>query len=209
VYRTDVALLHDVGHEVATLSALVAAVRGQGGLDAAAGERLELVEREIDRLLDLVGDHGLPSAAGAGDELVDLREFLREVVVVRDAASAGSVVLEPGPSVLAHLDPRALHRLVTNLVDNAVRAGGATGRVEVGLHGTVDPVVRVVDDGPGPGCGPEGVHGMGLVIVRTLARRLSAEVTLRPRRTAGSVAEIVLRGRGVLAVPEARRGSQA
>lgn len=82
VYTADAALLlHDIGHEVATLSALVAAVRVEGELDAAAGERLELVEREIDLLLDLVG-----SRAATGDDadgLVDLRALLQDVVEAR------------------------------------------------------------------------------------------------------------------------------
>ncbi len=204
----DPALLHDIGHEVATLSALVAAVRCQGGFDPAAAARMELVEREVDRLLDLVGAVSAPSGtARVADEVVDLREFLREVVVGRDAAAAGSVVLRPGPSVLVRLDRHTMRRLVTNLVDNAVRAAGPTGLVEVGLLDPVDaadPVVHVADDGPGPGRGPEGDHGMGLAIVRTLARRLAAEVTLRPRRGGGAVAEIVLRGRGVVPVPPPR-----
>lgn len=193
----DAALLHDIGHEVATLSALVAAVRNEGGFDTATEARLALLEQEIDRLSDLVGAcTASPGPAQVADEIVDLRELLGDVVAGRDAASPGTVVLCPGPSLLVRLERHTMRRLVTNLVDNAVRASGPTGLVEVGLDGTVDPVVRVADDGPGPGRGPKGDNGLGLAIVRTLARRLAADVTLRPRAGGGAVAEIVLWGRG-------------
>ncbi len=203
----DAALLHDIGHEVATLSALVAAVRSEGGFDAATGARMALLEQEIDRLSDLVGACATWRGPGrVADEIVDLRELLSDVVVGRDAASPGTVVLCPGPSLLVRLERHTMRRLVTNLVDNAVRASGPTGLVEVGLDGTVDPVIRVADDGPGPGRGPKGDHGAGLAIVRTLARRLTADVTLRPRAGGGAVAEIVLWGRGAVPVPPPRGG---
>lgn len=192
----DSALLHDIGHEVATLSALVAAVRGQGGFDAAAGERMELVQREVDLLADLVG-HCFASMAppDEDDDLLDLRDLLHEVVVCRDAASATAVRLRPGPRPIVRTSRPAMRRLLTNLVDNAVRAAGPSGHVEVDLTGPARPLVRVLDDGPGPGRGPAGDRGLGLAIVRTLARRLAAEVTLRDREGGGAVAEVVLRDR--------------
>ena len=191
----ETALLHDIAHEVATLSALVAAVRVQGGLDAAAGEHMRLVEREVDLLLDLVGcccaTSGLPDE---DDDVVDLRELLAEVVAGRHAASRGSVALHPGPGTVVRTHSRVLRRLVTNLVDNAVRAAGPAGRVEVELVGTDVPRVRVLDDGPGPGRGPAGDRGMGLTIVRTLGRRIGVEVALYGREGGGAVAEVVLPG---------------
>ncbi|NMO92394.1 sensor histidine kinase KdpD [Actinomycetospora sp. TBRC 11914] len=190
----DAALLHDIGHEVATLSALVAAVRGEGGFDTAAAERLELVEREIDLLLDLVRGGSVPAGAPDGD-LVDLGDLLYDVVTGRDVACPGTVVLCPGPRMLAETDRQGLRRLVSNLVDNAARAAGPSGRVQVELCGRTHPVIRVLDDGPGPTRGPVGSRGMGLAIVRSLADRLGADVTLRPRRGGGAVAEVVLRGR--------------
>jgi signal transduction histidine kinase len=203
----DAALLHDIGHEVATLSALVAAVRSQGAFDDATAARIALLEQEIDRLLDLVGAcASWPGPDEVADEIVDLRELLRDVVVGRGAASPGTVVLCPGPSLLVRLERHTMRRLMTNLVDNAVRASGPAGVVEVGLDGGVDPVVRVADDGPGPGRGPKGDHGLGLAIVSTLARQLEADVTLRPRAGGGAVAEIVLWGRGAVPVPPPREG---
>jgi signal transduction histidine kinase len=205
VDTADSALLHDIGHEVATLSALVTAVRGQGGLDAAAGERMELVQREVDLLTDLVA-HCFASMAppDEDDDLVDLRDLLQEVVVCRDAASATAVRLRPGPRLVLRTSREGMRRLVINLVDNAVRAAGPSGHVEVDVAAPVRPLVRVLDDGPGPGRGPAGDRGLGLAIVRTLARRLAAEVTLRDREGGGAVAEVVLRDRARASVDPAR-----
>lgn len=208
MYTADAALLHDIGHEVATLSALVAAVRVEGELDAAAGERLELVEREIDLLLDLVGSGA--ATADDADALVDLRALLQDVVEAREAASATSVELLPGPRVLVRTDHRAVRRLVGNLVDNSARAAGPSGRVEVELDDTAGAArMRVLDDGPGPERGPGGARGMGLAIVRSLARGLAADVTLRPRRGGGAVAEVVLRDRDTSRTPVSGREARA
>lgn len=199
----DGGLLHDIGHEVATLAALVAAIRDDARLDGPLRARVTLLEREVDQLLDLVG----AASPGPGPDRsgTDLRPLLAEVAACRDAASPGTVALRPGPVAVVRADPVDLRRLVTNLVDNAVRAAGEGGRVEIAvelLDGGV-PAVRVLDDGPGPGRGPGGRHGVGLGIVAELAARLGARVTLRSRAERGTVAEIVLGPR-----PTRRRPSE-
>ena len=47
-------LLHDLGHEMTTLSYLVEAVRGDVDLPEDAGYRLELLSLEMSRLLDII-----------------------------------------------------------------------------------------------------------------------------------------------------------
>jgi signal transduction histidine kinase len=190
--------MHDIGRGLVTLATLVATVRATPGPDRAVADRMDLAAQTIDGLLDLVGDPG----RRPGDEAracgpVDVREVVEGVVACRDAASSTTAVLRPGPGIVLRLDALDalnLKRLVANLVDNAIRAAGPTGRVEVELRDGPRPVVRVLDDGPGPDRGPAGDLGMGLGIVATLARRLAAEVTLRPRSGRGAVAEIVLGG---------------
>ncbi|HEY2193847.1 MAG TPA: hypothetical protein VGH76_16340 [Actinomycetospora sp.] len=108
MYTADAALLHDIGHEVVTLSALVAAVRVEGEFDAAAGARM-----------------------------------------------------------------------------------------------------RVLDDGPGPERGPAGARGKGLAIVRSPAHGLAADVTSRPRRGGGALAEVVLRDRDTRRPPVSGREVRA
>ena len=49
------ALAHDIGHELATISFLVSAVRADPALHADSHRRLRLIEREVERLQELVG----------------------------------------------------------------------------------------------------------------------------------------------------------
>lgn len=56
----------------------------------------------------------------------------------------------PAHPVEADVDAERIAQVLGNLVDNAARAGGATGRVAVSLDDRgPGPVVRVEDDGPG------------------------------------------------------------
>ncbi len=131
-------------------------------------------------------------------ERVDLRSIAE--CVVDDAALLGAdASLEPGDTLLVEVDPAAIQRVLTNLVDNAVKYGGQA-RVRLDCSGE-EAVVEVADAGPGLGSaelarvfepfyrsGPartlngEGV-GLGLSIARSIARAHGGEVTLRPAET--------------------------
>jgi two-component system OmpR family sensor kinase len=105
-------------------------------------------------------------------------------------------------------DPIALKRLVTNLVDNALKFGSsARGRVfsEAGMA-----IVEVDDDGPGVPAGDierafepfhrlessrsreTGGAGLGLAVVRAIARGHGGEVTLQNRPEGGLRARVCL-----------------
>src|SRR5712692_242837 len=56
-------LLHDLGHQMTTLSYLVEAVRGDLDLPGDAGARLELLSLEMSRLLDIIAQE-IPAPAG-------------------------------------------------------------------------------------------------------------------------------------------------
>ena len=51
-------LLHDLAHEMATLSYLVEAARGDPALSVDSGARLELIALELSRVLDIIA-HGM------------------------------------------------------------------------------------------------------------------------------------------------------
>lgn len=125
---------------------------------------------------------------------LDLDSLLESVA--EDAAEAGSdVVFEHGCGAVLMLRPLAMHRLFSNLVDNAVKYGHSA-RVGARLHdGRVE--VRIRDSGPG--LAPEeleavftpflrletsrsrefGGAGLGLTIARALAEKEGATLVLR------------------------------
>jgi two-component system OmpR family sensor kinase len=126
-------------------------------------------------------------------ELVSLVE-----TVADEMAETGLTVSAEGTGpVVIHGDPIALRRLVTNLMDNAVKfAGHARARV---YEEGGSAVVEVDDDGPGV---PEsereklfepfqrgepsrsratGGSGLGLAVVRSVARAHGGDATLENR----------------------------
>lgn len=148
-------------------------------------------------------------------ERLDLRAVALVVVeTLRPIASAAKVALElvaVDAEVPVNADAALLERLVSNLVENAVRHGGAGGRVEVVVEGTArEAVVSVLDRGPwiSPELSPRlferfargdpararatGGTGLGLAIVRAIARAHGGEAKGGPREGGGAAFEVRL-----------------
>jgi signal transduction histidine kinase len=133
---------------------------------------------------------------------------LVETVMDEAAETGADAAVEHTERAVVDGDPIALKRLVTNLVDNALKFGSrARGRVfaEAGMA-----VVEVDDDGPGvPDADIErafepfqrlegsrsretGGAGLGLAVVRAIARGHGGEVTLHNRSEGGLRARVTL-----------------
>jgi len=129
--------------------------------------------------------------------------------VIDDAAETGSdASIEPGERIIIEGDPLALRRMAANLVDNAVKYGArARGRVfAVDGHA----IIEIDDDGPGIGDGDmervfdpfyrgepsrsreTGGAGLGLAVVRSIARAHGGDVTLTNRQGGGLTARVSL-----------------
>ncbi|NNG23321.1 ATP-binding protein [Telluria aromaticivorans] len=140
---------------------------------------------------------------------LDLASLLDSIALdYRDGGAALCLAAPPG--AIVHTRPKALRRIVCNLVDNALKyAGQAELVLDCGVPGA--PVIRVLDRGQGI---PEdmleavfepfyrlessrnretGGTGLGLAIARQLAAALPAELTLHNRPGGGLEARLVLR----------------
>ncbi|MGP4020265.1 sensor histidine kinase [Saccharopolyspora sp. 5N708] len=181
-------LLHDLGHGLATLSYLADGLRSEASLPGGAAHRLQLMELELDRLLELLDRR----ADQPGVEVFALHELLTQVVAVKSLSGAADVRLRPGGEVTMRTDQTLLWRMVSNLLDNAVRAAGRDGRVTVaarrGESGGVG--IEITDDGPGFGNGPRGSSSLGLGIVMALAQRCGAELRIDPAPVRGTRASL-------------------
>lgn len=177
--------------------------------DLAAAEReVERLSRLLDDLLTLASEGGRPVAGSA--------------VVLRDvAASAGErwsapaqerdqrLVVETGPEAVVLTSHADVETLLDNLVRNALDYSprGTTVTLTWGVDGPCG-VLAVLDEGPGiaradadrvfdrfvRGAAARGTPGtgLGLPIVRTLARRWGGEAALVSRPGGGTRAEVRL-----------------
>jgi signal transduction histidine kinase len=130
-------------------------------------------------------------------ELVSLVESVADEM----AETGLDVSAEVGPPVVIDGDPVALRRLVNNLLDNAVKFGSCARARVYREDSTV--VIEVDDDGPGipdaerervfepfhrgepSRCRETGGAGLGLAVVRSVARAHGGDANLQNRSEGG------------------------
>ena len=126
---------------------------------------------------------------------------LLESVVDETAETGGQATVERAEKIVIEGDPIALKRLIVNLVDNALKYG-RVARCRVFAEGEM-AIIEIDDDGPGipreehervfepffrgePSRNREtGGIGLGLAVVRSLARAHGGDVTLTNRPEGG------------------------
>lgn len=185
-------MLHDLGQGLATLALLTDGLRNDFTPSGQARDRLDLMDQELSRLVDLAG----LSAGEPVFEVFDVRRMLRQLISPRALTVEPVVTLRAGGTVPLCTDRGLLWRMVANLVDNAVRAAGPGGTVEVGVAHGSEVIVEVLDDGPGPDSGPPGAASQGIGIVTELARRCGARLQIRSAESGGTRARLVFSGAG-------------
>lgn len=214
---------HELRTPLAALKLQAQALRrlpmdGDGGSQTLAVKRLnqgiDRAIRLVEQLLNLARAQASGDAAvlagGVETQRVDLGQIVR--LAAGDAlprAQHAGIALglgdgaaeperPPGPERRAPIEVRgdadALHALVANLLDNAIKYTPAPGRVEVDLVRRADGVLLSVDDS-GPGIAPAergrvfdrffrasdataSGSGLGLAIVRAIADRHEATLAL-------------------------------
>jgi signal transduction histidine kinase len=159
---------------------------------------------ELDALIDeiLVASRLDAVAALEAREDVDLLALAAEECARAEATLDGTAATVRG-------DPRLLRRMIRNLLENARRYGGGTP-VEVSVaKAAAGATLRVCDRGPGvpeaererifePFYRPAGARereggvGLGLSLVRQIARKHGGEARCRPREGGGSCFEVTL-----------------
>ncbi len=140
-------------------------------------------------------------------EVTDVHALVQ--ALVDDLADLGQPVSVRGDPAQARVQTAALRRVVSNLVNNALRYGN---RADVGVHAEGDEVRIVIED-EGPGIAPAqleavmqpfyrleasrnrltGGSGLGLYIARDLLARQGGTLTLENRTEGGLRATIVFR----------------
>lgn len=214
-FRTQRQFVADASHELRTPLAIIrgeadVALRRTTRPEAEYREALEVVQSESIRLTRIVDDLFLLARVDAGAsaiaaQIIMLEELVQEAVrSVRSLAEAQQVqvIAEGGGETCVQGDPVLLHRLLLNLLDNALKHAPAGSAVVVTI-GT-DPrrdaptaLLRIRDQGPGipadqrdrvferfvhgvqrsPSHGSTGA-GLGLAIAQAIAIAHGGRITL-------------------------------
>ncbi|MFB0611618.1 PAS domain-containing sensor histidine kinase [Aurantiacibacter poecillastricola] len=172
---------------------------------------VERLSQQIESVLDLTQSEAglLPMAT----ETVDLLSFATQVVRAReDAIEAKNITLDLRGDKSAGTvegDPRQLGRAIGNLLDNAIDATPANGRILVAL-GRRKSGARIVISDNGEGMRPselaraldgyrlagedgkEGKRGLGLPLARQLIEAHGGRLELQSEKGAGTTATVKL-----------------
>jgi signal transduction histidine kinase len=186
-------LLHDLGHQMMTLSLLAETVRDDSTLSGSSRQRMELVMQEMFRIVDVITDSMPAESAGTvggTPGIVDVRRLAAEVAQLATLAYDTDVVVGEGRPAVLRISGTLLWRVLANLVDNAVRAAGPDGAVEIRVDQELDTVIEVTDSGPGFGSGPRGTAGIGLTVVRQLLEAEGGRLEVTPADSGGTCARI-------------------
>lgn len=172
------ALFHDLGNHLATFSCILEALDGESEVSPSSRQHVPMMRTQTARMLDLLRD---AVDQNQNSECVSIRALLNEIVSMANARRQAVVVLHDGDERWLHTYPAALWRAVANVVDNAARAAGPTGRVEISIHDQPpNLMIEVVDNGPGFGKIPSGVASLGLEIAVSLAKKCEGRVKVMP-----------------------------
>lgn len=167
--------------------------------------------RDVDELDALIEDLLTAARLDTARDAARLRRVALDLVplLTEEAARVGASTELP-PELVHSADPRLLRRAVRNLLENAVKHGGS--EVLLAARPAADDIVLVTVSDRGPGVHPEdrerifepfyrrvdhdegrdGGVGLGLALVRRIARAHGGEVHLRPREGGGSTFVLVL-----------------
>lgn len=194
-------LLHDLTQPLTAIRALASAPLPLAGTPAAA-EEAEARLRHIGELADWMTALLRAASAAAArqqDAPADAAAIVLEVVVSAAASFKGDLRCHPSGPAPVPLDPLELRRAVGNVVDNATRAAGPEGRVDVRVRlaaGTV--LVEVEDDGPGFGTLVPRQTGRGLAVALAVVGGCGGALEIAAGRAGGGLVRLEL----PLAVPD-------
>lgn len=202
-------LLAGISHDLRTpLSRLRLAIEMSGArVSPAVREGMEHDIEDMDAIISQFLEFAREGAAEAADPAGDLNAIVRQLAE-RYTRRNQAVRLDLAELPPLRLKPLAMQRLVTNLIDNALRYGSIEVDIETRRHG--DRVTLSVLD-RGPGIPAEAVDkvlqpftrlndartdisgaGLGLAIVDRVARLHGGTVRLLPREGGGLRASVEL-----------------
>ena len=180
------ALCHDLRQHLAAGLMLAAERPGDELLPPEVRRRLERIEDQLRAVTEVLSAETSPERRA-----VDLSELAEECARTTEAAHGVVVEVRPEAWPVIRIEPGAVRRAITNLLDNAARASASgtvhvTVRIEAG-----EAVLEIDDDGAGFGLIPSG-SGVGLAQVRAAAAANGGRLELGTSRLGGTLFRLLL-----------------
>lgn len=197
---------HEIKNPLTAVRGLVQLVRRKAE-DPKDAARLEVVEREVDRALEILADYlGMTKPFSelqrADVAAVALLEEVRDLVEARASTQGVSVVVDADGSII-HVDSRRMRDALLNLALNAIRAMPSGGRLDlVAKTSTNGVTLSVIDQGVGMTeeelatlgepfvTHAEDGTGLGIAIARGILERHAADLRFESRRGMGTTATL-------------------
>jgi two-component system sensor histidine kinase KdpD len=192
------AAAHDIRSPLMVISATVVTLRDKVSdeVRASLDKILEETQRLGRKLENRVAAARLTSGREVPREWVSIEELVGATLARHDAAlGERSVGLAIDDDAVAHVDPVFGELLLSNLVDNALRYTGASGRIDISARRGKNEVVMEVAD-VGPGISAEAQletqleRGTGLAVCRAIAVAYGGGLEVIARDGGGTIARV-------------------
>ena len=180
--------LHDARQQAAALSALIQAMDdGRFGFTRQALHHLSRSASQLTELLEHVLDRS------AAHQRLVVWDVVEDIVESARLTSGASVEVDVDESIWIYANASLLRRSASNLLDNAIRAAGESGRVRFVLHSQQGAAVIVVEDsGPGFGTSLHGRASLGLSVVAELVGNVQGSFEIRRSELGGTLLRITV-----------------
>jgi signal transduction histidine kinase len=187
-------LLHDLRQPVSAILVLADLVASAETLTGNVRRWVRQIDEQTRWLAELIDDSlSLAQPLPPRLPVVDVGHIVAKTVEVAALVYSGTIVVGGEPQALARGEPVLLRRAVWNVFDNAARAAGPEGLVELRVQRrprTVDVVVE--DDGPGFGRIPTQ-HALGLHVTRRVVERYGGSLEVQSSPLGGARVRLSLR----------------
>ncbi|MEU7872908.1 HAMP domain-containing sensor histidine kinase [Dactylosporangium sp. NPDC049140] len=184
-------LSHDMHHELGTIMMLASLLTTASDVGEESRKRAQQILGEARWLGQLQREYegSAPECDGrdgpASVRPVRLDLVALDVVEAMRLCSTASIRLS-AEEAWAYVDQLALWRALRNVLGNALRATGGSGRVDVRIFGTDGwSVAEIDDDGPGFGAIEPGLASLGLGIVQDVATAWGGQLECQRGRLGG------------------------
>jgi C4-dicarboxylate-specific signal transduction histidine kinase len=189
-------LLHDIGQPLAAIRALASSpLSAEGAGEGADGlsERLRQIAELGEWMNDLLRSGGWAApAARKGPPSADAEQVVQEVLLAAAASFEGALHWRASGQAPVQVDPLELRRAFGNVVDNATRAAGPQGWVQVRIRRARGRVCLEVEDN-GPGFGRLRPHTRrGLAVTQTVLDRCGGVLEIASGRSGGALVRLKL-----------------